>query len=323
MLGIGHAIVDVLSHVDEQFLVDRSLVKGSMALIDDEQAARLYEAVGPAVEVSGGSTANTLAGVASFGGRAAFVGKVRDDQLGTVFTHDIRAVGVDYETAPATSGPETARCLILVTADAERTMSTFLGVSASLDPDDIDERQVASAAVVFSEGYLWDAPSAREALVKAMDAAHAAQRTVAFSLSDSFCVDRHRADFVALVRDRLDILFANEDEICSLYGVEDFETAAGRVSDAVELAFLTRGAGGSVVVAGGERHVVPAGAVERLADTTGAGDQYAAGVLYGLTTGRDLEMSARLGSTAAAEVISHIGARPEVSLAELTKDLRL
>lgn len=321
VLGIGHAIVDVLAHVDDLFLAERELVKGSMALIDGDQAIDLYGALGPAVEVSGGSTANTLAGVASFGGRGAFVGRVRDDQLGAVFTHDIRAIGVEYDTRAATTGPETARCLILVSPDAERTLNTYLGASAQLGVDDIDEDVVARAAITFSEGYLWDAPSARDALMKAMDAARRAGRKVAFSLSDGFCVDRHRADFRALIRDRLDIVFANEDEICSLYEVRGFDEAAAQVNREVELAFLTRGAAGSVVVAGHDRHHVPAVPVDRLADTTGAGDLYAAGVLYGLTNGRDLETCAHLGALAAAEVISHIGARPEVSLADLAKDL--
>jgi sugar/nucleoside kinase (ribokinase family) len=321
VLGIGSAIVDVLAHIDEQFLDDRQLVKGSMALIDAEQAVELYAALGPAIEVSGGSTANTLAGVASFGGRAAFVGKVRDDQLGDVFAHDISAVGVRYTTARATEGPETARCLILVTSDAQRTLNTFLGASAELGADDITEAQVASAAITFSEGYLWDAPAPRDALLRAMDIARSAGRRVAFSLSDGFCVERHRADFVALVRDRLDILFANRDEICSLYELDDFEQAIARVRDDIELAFVTHGAQGSVVLAAGERYDVPAYPVDHLVDTTGAGDLFAAGALFGLTNGHDLESSARLGSLAAAEVISHLGARPEISLAELAKTI--
>ncbi len=321
VLGIGHAIVDVLAHVDEEFLTSRGLVKGSMALIEDEQAVDLYGALGPAVEISGGSTANTLAGVASFGGRAGFVGKVRDDQLGDVFAHDIEAVGVRYSTAQAAAGPETARCLILVTPDAQRTLNTFLGVSAELGPGDIVETEVASAAITFSEAYLWDAPSARDALLGAMAIARSAGRRVAFSLSDGFCVERHRADFLGLVRDRLDIVFANHDEICSLYEIDDFERAVARVRDDVELAFLTQGALGSVVLAAGERYDVLACPVEQLVDTTGAGDLYAAGALYGITHGHDLETSARLGSLAAAEIISHLGARPEVSLAELAESL--
>ncbi len=321
VLGIGAAIVDVLAHVDEEFLAGRQLVKGSMALIDDQQAADLYRALGPAVEISGGSTANTLAGVASFGGRAAFVGKVRDDQLGDVFAHDISAVGVRYATARATAGPETARCLILVTPDAQRTLNTFLGVSAQLASDDIVGAEVASAAVTFSEAYLWDSPSARDALLSAMATARSAGRRVAFSLSDGFCVERHRADFLELVREQLDIVFGNRDEICSLYQLEDFEQALARVRDDIDTAFVTHGAQGSVVLAAGERYDVPAYPVEKLVDTTGAGDLYAAGALYGLTNGHDLETSGRLGSLAAAEVISHLGARPEISLAELAKSL--
>ena len=321
VLGIGSAIVDVLAHVDDSFLADHRLVKGSMALIDAQQGVDLYAALGPAVEISGGSTANTLAGVASFGGRASFVGKVRDDELGDVFAHDISAVGVRYTTPRAVDGPETARCLILVTPDAQRTLNTFLGVSAELSSEDIVDVDVASAAITFSEAYLWDAPPARDALLHAMDIAHAAGQRVAFSLSDGFCVDRHRADFVALVKDQLDIVFANRTEICSLYEVDDFEHAVAHVRDDIDLAFVTHGPQGSVVVAGGERYDVAAHPVEHLIDTTGAGDLYAAGALYGLTNGRDLETSARLGSLAAAEVISHIGARPEISLAELAKTL--
>ena len=312
----------MLAHVDEQFLDDRRLVKGSMALIDEDQAADLYDALGPAVEVSGGSTANTSAGVASFGGRAAFVGKVRDDQLGEVFAHDIRrGRRAVHDRSGATEGPETARCLILVTSDAQRTLNTFLGASAELGADDITEAQVASAAITFSEGYLWDAPAPRDALLRAMGIARSAGRRVAFSLSDGFCVERHRADFVALIRDRLDILFANRDEICSLYELDDFEQAIRRVRDDIELAFVTHGAQGSVVLAAGERYDVPAYPVDHLVDTTGAGDLYAAGVLFGLTNGHDLESSGRLGSLAAAEVISHLGARPEISLAELAKTI--
>ncbi len=321
VLGIGHAIVDVLTHVEDGFLSDRHLVKGSMALIDDDQARDLYGALGSAVEISGGATANALAGVASFGGRAAFVGKVSADQLGDVFAHDIRAVGVRYSTPPARGGRETARCLILVTPDAHRTMNTFLGASAELGPADIDEAEIASAAVTLSEGFLWDASSARDALTAAMGAARAAGRRMAFSLSDGFCVERHRADFLSLVRDKLDIVFANRDEICSLYEVDDFEQALARVRDDIGLAFVTHGPQGSVVLADGERHDVPAHPVERVIDTTGAGDLYAAGVLHGLTSGQDMETCARLGSLAAAEVISHIGARPEVSLGELAKSL--
>ena len=251
---------------------------------------------------------------------SAFIGKVRDDQLGEVFTHDIRAIGVRYTTEAATAGQETARCLILVTPDAQRTLNTFLGASATLGPDDIDEQEVASAAITFSEGYLWDAPSARDALVKAMDAARGAGRQVAFSLSDGFCVERHREDFLALVRAtaRHPVRQRGRDLLALRGRRLRHGGGTGRAATS-SLAFLTRGAQGSVVIAGDERHVVPATPLERLVDTTGAGDLYAAGVLYGLTTGRDLATCARLGSVAAAEVISHIGARPEVSLAQLTE----
>ncbi|HEX8582275.1 MAG TPA: adenosine kinase [Acidimicrobiales bacterium] len=321
VVGIGNAIVDVISHADDGFVTRHHLNKGAMTLVDEARAESLYRDMGPGIESSGGSAANTMAGVASFGGRAAYIGKVRDDTLGTVFAHDIRATGVAYDVPPGAEGPPTARCLIFVTPDAQRTMNTFLGISALLSPDDVDEDLVAAASVTYCEGYLWDVEVAKEAMRKAMRVAHAAGNRVAFALSDGFCVDRHRAEFLELVEGAVDVVFANEDEICSLYEVDDFERAAGRAADDVALAFLTRGAAGSVVVAGDERHVVPAVPVERLADTTGAGDQYAAGVLYGLTTGHDLATAAHLGSMAAAEVIGHLGARPEVSLADLAKSL--
>lgn len=325
VLAVGNAIVDVLAHADDAFLDDHGMVKGSMALVDDAVAHALYDDMGPAVEISGGSAANTAAGIASLGGRAAFVGKIADDQLGEVFAHDIRAAGVAFEAlAPLAGGPSTARCLILVTPDAQRTMNTYLGASALISPADVDSDEVAAAAVTYCEGYLWDQPDAKAAIVAAMDAARAAGRKVAFTLSDSFCVDRHRAEFLELAEGKVDVLFANEAEICSLYEVDDFDAAAERVAGHVAIACLTRSEKGSEVITdAGERIAVPAAPVDAVVDTTGAGDLYAAGFLYGLTGGRDLETCARLGALAAAEVISHVGARPETSLAELAADAGL
>jgi sugar/nucleoside kinase (ribokinase family) len=317
VVALGNAIVDVIAHADDSFLVDQGLVKGSMRLIDETEAARLYAAMGPGIEASGGSAANTAGGVASFGGRAAYVGKVRDDQLGAVFAHDIRAMGVHFQVPPSADGPSTARCLILVTSDAQRTMNTFLGIAAYLEPRDVDTDLVARSAITYCEGYLWDVEVAKQSIVHAMDAAHAAGRKVALALSDGFCVDRHRDEWLALTSERVEILFANEVEIRSLYQVPSFDAALQEVRRHCELAFLTRGPRGSVVVAGDEVHVVDAHPVDRVVDTTGAGDLYAAGVLFGLTRGYDVATCARIGSVAAAEVISHVGARPERPLSEL------
>ena len=318
VVAIGNAIVDVIAHADEAFLEDHGMVKGAMQLIDEAMAHDLYADMGPAIEISGGSAGNTAAGLASLGSSVGFIGRVRDDQLGEVYGHDIRSIGVDFRTRPAPAGPATARCLILVTGDAQRTMNTFLGASSLLGPDDVDEAFVAQAQVVYCEGYLWDLPAAKAALVKGMDAARAAGGKVAFTLSDSFCVDRHRAEFLELAEHRVDILFANEAEICSLYEVETFDEAAARVAGHCEIACLTRSEHGSVVItAAGERVSVPAHPVGALVDTTGAGDLYAAGFLHRYTKGYDLEQCARLGSLAAGEVISHVGARPEVDLAAL------
>jgi sugar/nucleoside kinase (ribokinase family) len=317
VIAIGNAIVDVLATTDEAFLERHGMTKGSMQLIDGATAEKIYADMPPAIEASGGSAANTAAGIASLGGRVGFVGKIRDDELGAVFAHDIRAAGVDFRATPASSGPATARCLILMTSDAERTMNTYLGASSEISPDDIDEDFVASAEIVFCEGYLWDLPDAQSAMAKGMDVARAAGGRVAFTLSDSFCVDRHRAEFLDLAEHRVDILFANEAEICSLYEVDTFDEAAKRVAGHCDIACLTRSEKGSVIMtADGERVEVPAHPVE-VVDTTGAGDLYASGFLHGLTQGYDLERAGRLASLAAAEVISHVGARPEVDLAEL------
>jgi sugar/nucleoside kinase (ribokinase family) len=317
VVGVGNAIVDVISTVDDDFIAANDLNKGAMTLIDAERATALYASMPPGIEASGGSAANTMAGLASFGSRAAYLGKVRDDQLGEVFMHDLRAAGVGFDVAAGVDGPPTARCLIQVTPDAERTMNTFLGISAFLSPHDIDEPLVASAAITYCEGYLWDMDIAKEAIRGAMDVAAAAGRTVSLTLSDAFCVDRHRAEWLDLLADKVDLLFANESEICSLFETDDFDHAAREITDMVKISALTRSAAGSVVVAGGEQIVVPAAVVDHVVDATGAGDLYASGFLHGLANGADLARCAELGSAAAAEVISHIGARPHVPLTTL------
>ena len=314
VLGIGNAIVDVLSRADDSFLGQHGLVKGSMMLIDEARAETLYAAMGPGVEISGGSCGNTMAGVASFGGKGAYIGKVRDDQLGAVFGHDLKATGVSFETAAATSGPATARCLILVTPDAQRTMNTYLGACTGLGPADIDIARVGSAQVTYVEGYLWDAPAAKQAVLKAFDAAHAAGRKVSITLSDSFCVHRYREEFRDLIRNKVDILFGNEAEIKALYEVETFEEALEATRKEAKIAALTRSEKGSVVIKGGETYEVPAAPVAKVVDTTGAGDLYASGFLFGFTQNKPLAECARLGGIAAAEVISHVGARPEQAL---------
>jgi sugar/nucleoside kinase (ribokinase family) len=322
VVGIGNALVDVLTHADDAFLARQGLVKGTMHLVDEARAHALYDAMGPGVEISGGSAANTVVGVASFGGRAHYVGKVRDDQLGEVFGHDLRATGVGYDTPCAADGPPTGRCLILVTPDAQRTMSTFLGASVRLGPRDIDRALVARGRILYLEGYLFDPPEAQEAFRAAAAIAHAAGRKVSLTLSDPFCVGRHRKAFLDLVEHHVDILFANEAEICSLYETDSFEEAADAVAGHCEIACLTRSEKGSTIItSGGERIHVDAAPVERVVDTTGAGDLYAAGFLHGFTRGLGLEVCARMGSIAAAEVISHMGARPEVPLATLAAGL--
>jgi len=317
VLGIGNAIVDVISRADEGFLTKHELVKGSMMLIDEERAEALYAAMGPGIEVSGGSCGNTMAGVASFGGKGAYIGKVRNDQLGKVFGHDLKALGVSFDTASATSGPATARCLIVVTPDAQRTMNTYLGACTGLGPADIDATVVGAAKVTYVEGYLWDAPEAKKAVLKAFDAAHAADRLVSITLSDSFCVHRYREEFRDLIRNKVDILFGNEAEIKSLYEVETFEEAMEAARKEAKIAALTRSEQGSIVLRGGETYAVPAAAVGKVVDTTGAGDLYASGFLFGYTHGKPLAECARLGGIAAAEVISHVGARPEQALRKL------
>jgi len=317
VVGIGNAIVDILGHADDAFLATHGLAKGAMTLIDAERASALYRTMGPAVESSGGSAANTIAGVASLGGRGAFIGKVNNDQFGGVFRHDIRASGVTFETPASEEGPPTARCLIFVTGDAQRTMQTYLGACLELGPDDVDPAVISHAKVTYLEGYLWDPPGAKEAFLKAANIASKAGHKVALTLSDPFCVDRHRAEFQQLVENHVDILFANEREICSLWQTERFEEALQTTRGKCEVAALTRSAKGSVIVAGDEVHVVDAAPVAHIIDTTGAGDLYAAGFLYGYTMGKNPYDCARIGAIAAAEVIGHFGARPQTPLTEL------
>jgi sugar/nucleoside kinase (ribokinase family) len=317
VVGIGNAIVDVIAHSDDAFLAQQGLDKGGMTLVDTARAEALYAVMGPGIEASGGSAGNTMAGIASLGGAGAYIGKVRDDELGDVFRHDMTAIGVRFTTTPATSGPPTARCLILVTPDAQRTMNTFLGACVDLGPEDVDPAIIAAAQVTYLEGYLFDPPRAKEAFRKAASLAHAAGRRVSLSLSDPFCVGRYRDEFRDLVANHVDVLFANESEICSLYETDDFDAAAAQVRGQCEIAALTRSAKGSVVVAGDHTHLIDAARVEKVLDTTGAGDLYASGFLFGLTHGRDLTTCGKLGSLCAAEAISHFGARPETPLKTL------
>ena len=317
VVGIGNAIVDIIGRCNDAFLAEHGATKGHMRLVDGDTVSALYKAMGPAIEISGGSAANTMTGIASFGGKAAFIGKVANDELGRIFAHDIRAAGVAFETKPATGGQPTARSLILVTPDGERTMNTFLGVSPELDQGEVDAKLVAAAQVVYLEGYLFDRPEAKAAFRQAAKIAKAAERKVALTLSDSFCVERHRAEFLDLIRGDVDILFANESEIMALYRVQSFDEAARLARTDSELAVLTRSAKGSLILSGEKAVTVAPEPVARVVDTTGAGDLYAAGFLYGLTAGKPLDVCGRLGSLAAAEIISHVGARPEMPLAKI------
>ena len=321
VLGIGNAIVDVIARTEDDFLAKQKMRKGAMQLIDEAQAVGIYDAMGPAVEVSGGSAANTIVGVASLGGRAAFIGKIKDDDLGRVFAHDIRAAGVAFATPPASAGPSTARCYVLVTPDGERTMNTYLGAAQDLHPNDIDADAVAAAQIIYLEGYLWDPPHAKEAFLKAAKIAQGAERDVALTLSDAFCVGRYRAEFLDLIRTgTVDIVFANESELHSLYETSDFDTAVNALRNDVRLAVITRSEKGCLVVTREETDAVPASPIERLVDATGAGDLFAAGFLVGLSRGVEYRTAARLGALAAAEVIQHLGARPETSLKALARD---
>jgi sugar/nucleoside kinase (ribokinase family) len=319
VVGIGNAIVDIIAHADDAFLAAQGMIKASMALIDEPRAEAIYAAMGPGLEMSGGSAGNTIAGIASLGGKAGYIGKVRDDLLGKVFRHDITAAGVVFTTPAAIDGPSTARSMILVTPDAQRTMNTFLGACVNLRPEDVDLALIESAQVTYLEGYLFDPPQAQEAFRLAARTAHAAGRKVSLSLSDGFCVNRHRPAFLDLVEHHVDILFANEAEIGALFETDDFAAAVARVRGLCELAAVTRGADGSVLVTRDHTIEVPAAKVSRILDTTGAGDLYAAGVLHGLTTGCTLPECGRLGSLCAAEIISHYGARPETPLKDFVR----
>ncbi len=321
IVAVGNALVDVLSQVSDEFIKNQSeqygMEKGAMTLIDDARALELYGQMDDGMETSGGSAANTMAGFASFGGKGGFIGKVADDALGKTFQNDIRSLGIQFDTQPLVMGAPTGRCLILVTPDAERTMNTFLGASVELGDDDVDAELIAQAKVTYLEGYLYDRDQAKRAFVKAAEAAHNYGHRVSLTLSDPFCVDRHRHDFLGLVENHVDILFANEEEIKSLYMQQDFEDAKSAVREKCEIAVLTRGAQGAVVLADGKEFEIPAAPVVQVIDTTGAGDQFAAGFLYGFTEGLSIEQCGQLGALAAGEVISHIGPRPLVSLADL------
>jgi sugar/nucleoside kinase (ribokinase family) len=314
VLTIGNAIVDVIAKVDDTFVQRNGLVKGSMNLIDEARAEELYASMGPAIEISGGSAGNTAAGVASFGGKAAYFGKVKADQLGSIYAHDMRGQGVRFESRAATDGPATARSFILVTPEGERTMNTYLGACVNLNASDVDEKIVSAAKVTYMEGYLWDKPEAKEAFKLAAKLARKAGRLASITLSDSFCVERHRDSFLELIRNDIDIVFANETELKSLYITQSFDGALQALRKDCNIAVVTRGAQGSVVAHGEDVVVAPAVAIPKVVDVTGAGDLYASGFLFGFTQGFDNAKSAQLGSLAAAEVISHVGARPEVNL---------
>lgn len=323
VVAVGNALVDVLSQTSEEFIAQQNkafgMEKGAMTLIDQDRAVMLYDILENRIETSGGSAANTMAGFASFGGKGAFIGKVANDDLGKVFQKEIRGQGITHNTTPLASGIPTGNCMILVTPDAQRTMNTFLGASIELGADDVDEQMIANAQVTYLEGYLFDREQAKQAFIKAAEVAHNAGRRVALSLSDPFCVDRHRSDFLRLVENHVDILFANEQEITSLYLQKNFEDVKGAISKNVEIAVLTRSEKGAVILADGQEVTVAAAPVSKVIDTTGAGDQFAAGFLYGFTQGMDLAECGRLGALAAAEVISHIGPRPQIQLSSLLK----
>ena len=319
VVGIGNALVDIISHVDDAFIDTHGLVKGSMTLVDTDRALHLHRNLGTSVEMSGGSAANTVCGVASLGGRAAYIGKVSDDDLGGAFGHDLLAVGVRFAPGGPADGVPTGRCIIAVTDDAERTMNTYLGASSLLTPGDIDTEVVAAARVLYMEGYLYDRPEAKEAFRHAARASHEAGRLVSLTLSDSFCVDRHRDDFRALVTDEVDLLFGNSDELVALYETENLDEAVEAVRGDCRLAAITLGARGSIVVTPDDVVEVPAIGVSHVVDTTGAGDLYAAGFLFAYTRGDRLADCARIGAIAAAEVIGHVGPRPLVELRTLLR----
>jgi sugar/nucleoside kinase (ribokinase family) len=317
VVGIGNALVDVIAHASDDFLGEFELVKGSMTLIESDRATELYRALDGAVEMSGGSAANTMCGVASFGGRAAYIGKVDADDLGEVFGHDMRAVGVSFRGGGVVHGTPTGRCVIVVTPDAERTLNTYLGVSSDLNVGDVDDEAIADSSVLYMEGYLFDRDDAKAAFRHAAQVAHRHDRLVSLTLSDSFCVDRHRDDFRSLVADEVDLLFGNEAELLALYELDSFDASVAALRAECSMAAITRGAAGCVIITADDVIEVPSVPVERVLDTTGAGDLFAAGFLHGLTTGADLAECGRLGSVAAAEVISHVGPRPLVDLRTL------
>lgn len=314
VLCIGNAIVDILARVEDDFLFEQNIIKSSMTLIDEEAANALYDAFPQSREISGGSAANTAAGIGSFGGKAAFMGKVAKDMLGRVFTHDLRAQGVQFDVSPLENGPETARCLVAITPDAHRSMSTYLGASSLFGARDLDQEVIRSSAITYMEGYLFDREPAKQAFVEAAEIARSANRKTAITLSDLFCVDRHRASFLHLIRGHMDIVFANEPELLSLYQTTQLAGALDRVRVDTEFAVITMGANGSLIIHGDEEVRIPATPVDHIMDTTGAGDLYAAGVLYGLAAGLTLDRCGELGAKAAAEIISHYGARPEQNL---------
>lgn len=320
VLGIGNAIFDILVQTDDAFLNTHGMTKGSMALIDEARASAVYQAMGPATEISGGSAANTIVGVADFGARAAYIGKVKADQIGKLYTHDIRAAKVAFDTPPAAGGPATGCSYILVTPDGERTMNTYLGAAQDLTPADIDEAKIAASGIVYLEGYLWDPKSAKEAFVKAATIAHNNKRMVALTLSDAFCVGRYRSEFLNLMRSKtVDLIFANEAELTSLYETDDFDNALTQLRNDAALGVVTRSEKGCVVADKNGVTAVPSFAVSKVVDTTGAGDLFAAGFLFGLVRGVNHEQAGRLGALAAAEVIQHIGARPQTSLKALAQ----
>jgi sugar/nucleoside kinase (ribokinase family) len=315
--AIGNAIVDVIAPAEEAFLQAEGLSRGSMQLIDEARGVDLYSRMAPGIETSGGSAGNTIAGVASFGGRAAYIGKVADDQLGGVFAHDMRAIGVGFETPPLSGGAATARCLINVTPDGQRTMCTYLGASTELTAADVPPALIEQAAIVYLEGYLFDPSEARRAFAKAAAIAHASSRMIAITLSDAFVVERHRGELLGFIEGQADLVFANEVEVKALFETDDFDLAAARLGAITQICAITRGEQGSLILAGEQSHVIAADAVAQVVDTTGAGDQYAAGFMFGLARGLPLDICGRLGSMAAAEVIGHYGPRPQANLREL------
>lgn len=321
VVAVGNAIVDVLSHTDDAFLEAEGISKGAMNLIDQERARDLYKKMGSSIEVSGGSAANTLAGFGSFGGKGAFIGKVSEDKLGEIFSHDIRAQGIEFNTAPLKHGLGTAVCYIMVTDDAERSMNTFLGASTEFSEEDVDSETIGAGQIVYLEGYLFDKEAAKKAFRRASYFAHAKGRKVALTLSDVFCVERHRQEFLDLVSKDIDILFANEHELCALFGTQDLSEAMDAVQPFCDIVAVTRGSKGCTIMAGNERFDEEAIFVENLVDTTGAGDQFAAGFLYGLTEDKPLQECAKLGCMAAAEVIAHMGPRPQMAYKDLLKEV--